>query len=352
MLDVVRLPPAEAAQAVWRAWEANRAVAVLDPRQPEAEAERARAVLAPGQPVAPEVAAVVLTSGTAGRPRAVELTWDGMVAAARAVSEALGADAASDRWWCALPLHHVAGLAVVARAWVTGVPVTFDPGDTATLTALVPTQVRRLDVGRFRRVLVGGGPVPADIAALPNVVRTYGMTETWGGVVHDGRPFPGVEVRLAPGSDEILVRTPTVMRGYRGDPEGTAAVMAPGGWLRTGDAGRIGDDGRLEVVDRLKDLIVTGGVKVSPTEVEAVLAAHPSVADAAVAGVPDPEWGERVTAWVVAADPDRPPTLDDLRAFARARLSAAKLPRQVVLVPVLPRSPGGKVRRRLLPAPP
>jgi len=148
--------------------------------------------------------------------------------------------------------------------------------------------------------------------------------------------------------DEILVRGDVVMRGYRLAPEETAAAFTADGWLRTGDAGTVDADGRLQVVDRLRDLIITGGVNVSPTEVERVLAAHPGVADVCVAGAADPDWGERVVAWVVPRDRARPPALADLRAFAAERLSAAKLPRQVVVVDAVPRTAGGKPRRRRL----
>jgi acyl-CoA synthetase (AMP-forming)/AMP-acid ligase II len=122
-----------------------------------------------------------------------------------------------------------------------------------------------------------------------------------------------------------------------------------GGWLHTGDLGRVGPDGRLVVLGRVDDLVISGGVNVHPDEVEAVLAAHPGVAEVAVAGRADPAWGQRVTAFVVPRDPGRPPTLEELRAFSRERLAAAKAPRELVLVPALPRGPSGKLLRRLLP---
>jgi acyl-CoA synthetase (AMP-forming)/AMP-acid ligase II len=121
------------------------------------------------------------------------------------------------------------------------------------------------------------------------------------------------------------------------------------GWLRTGDLGRVGPDGRLAVLGRRDDLVISGGINVHPDEVEAVLASHPGVAEAAVAGRPDPEWGQRVAAFVVPRDPASPPTLAELRAFTRRRLAAAKAPRELVLVPALPRGPSGKLLRRLLP---
>jgi len=363
-LVVVRLPAPEAADAIRRAWDIGRGVLVLDPRAPAAEVERIVARLDPDGEVAPDVAAVVVTSGTTGEPKGVELTFGGLQASARAVSDALGVRATSgDRWLCCLPLHHVGGLAVLARSWTVGTPVDVLPrfdvdavaSSPATLVSLVPLMARRLvaagvDLSRFRRVLIGGGPVAAD---LPGTA-TYGLTETWGGVVHAGHPLDGVEVALGH-DDEILVRGHVVMRGYRSPPGAcdigaadTAAAFTRDGWLRTGDAGAFDGEGRLRVVDRLRDLVKTGGVSVAPTEVESVLATHPGVADVCVAGAPDPEWGERVVAYVVPADPTAPPTLDTLRAFARDRLSAAKLPRQVVVVGSVPRTPGGKPLRRLL----
>jgi O-succinylbenzoic acid--CoA ligase len=261
-----------------------------------------------------------------------------------------------------MPLHHVGGLAVLARSWTVGTPVdVLDRFDVdavaaaadagATLVSLVPLMARRLVVAgvdlrhRFRRVLIGGAPVPPDLPGTP----TYGLTETWGGAVHGGHPLDGVEIALGH-DDEILVRGLVVMGGYR-SPTGeadTAAAFTADGWLRTGDAGAIDGEGRLRVVDRLRDLVKTGGVSVAPTEVEAVLAAHPGVADVCVTGAPDPEWGERVVAYVVPADRSAPPTLEDLRAWGRDRLSAAKLPREVVVIDAVPRTPGGKPVRRLL----
>jgi o-succinylbenzoate---CoA ligase len=355
-LVVVRRPAPEAAAEIRAAWDAGDAVLVLDPRAPDAEVARLVGRLKPEAGVEPEVAAVVVTSGTSGTPKGVELTWDGLAASASAISEALEVRA-GDRWLACLPLHYVAGLAVLGRAWVAATPVTvlggFDVASVAsadaTLVSLVPTMLRRLrdagvETARFRRILLGGGPVRE---RGPNIVATYGLTETWGGVVHDGYPLAGVELSIGD-DDEILVRAPMVMRAYRMAPEATAAAFTAGGWLRTGDAGAIGAGGRLRVTDRLRDLIITGGVNVSPSEVEAVLAQHPGVADVCVAGAPDPEWGERVVAHVVPTDPAMPPALAELRAFAGEHLSAAKLPRQLVIAGEIPRTAAGKPLRRLL----
>jgi O-succinylbenzoic acid--CoA ligase len=376
-LTAVCLPAPAAADAIVEAWEGGRAVLPLDPAAPAAERERILAALRPthlldaeglrplpdGEPVVAEVAAVVSTSGTTGEPKGVELTWAGLRASAAAVSRAVGAGP-GDGWLCCLPVHAVGGLSVVARAWTRGVALHVarpDPAvlatTDATLVSLVPTILARcleggVGLDRFRRILVGGAPLDETLrrragAAGAPLVATYGLTETWGGVVHEGHPLDGVELRLDADA-EILVGGPTVMRGYRLRPAETAAVLSADGWLRTGDVGEWADDGTLRVVDRRRDLVITGGVNVSPTEVEAVLGRHPGVADVCVAGAPDPEWGERVVAHVVPADPARPPRLGELRAFAADHLSAPKLPRQVVLVDAIPRTPGGKPLRRLL----
>jgi o-succinylbenzoate---CoA ligase len=415
VLVAVALPRPAAARAIVAAWEAGEAVLPLDPDAPAPELKGVLAAARPthlldaggrtrlpeGEPAEPGLAAVVATSGTSGAPKVVELGADAVRWSALATSAALEAGP-GDRWLCCLPLHGVAGLAVVARAWHTGAPVEvherFDPAAVraaagrATLVSLVPAMLGRLlaagdEAARFRQVLLGGGPIPAALAAGAAdrgvaVVRTYGLTETFGGMVHDGHPLPGTEVQVRKvwttgatdpaaglpsrargpatgegeisirgpitGEGEISIRGPMLFRRYRGDPDRTAAVLRDG-WLSTGDLGRLGPDGRLTVLGRADDLVISGGVNVHPDEVEAVLAAHPGVAEAAVAGRPDPEWGQRVTAFVVPRDPASPPTLAELRAFARERLTAAKAPRELVLVPALPRSPSGKLLRRLLP---
>jgi O-succinylbenzoic acid--CoA ligase len=388
-LVAIALPRPAAARAIVAAWEAGEAVLPLDPGAPAPELKGVLAAARPthlldaggrtrlpeGEPAEAGLAAVVATSGTSGAPKVVELGADAVRWSALATSAALAAGP-GDRWLCCLPLHGVAGLAVVARAWHTGLPVEvherFDPAAVraaagqATLVSLVPAMLGRLlaagdEAARFRRVLLGGGPIPAALAAGAAgrgvaVVRTYGLTETFGGMVHDGHPLDGAEVRTDPidrgtppePEGEVLVRGPMLFRRYRGDPDRTAAALRDG-WLRTGDLGRVGAGGRLAVLGRADDLVVSGGVNVHPDEVEAVLAAHPGVAEAAVAGRPDPEWGQRVAAFVVPRDPASPPTLAELRAFVRERLAAAKAPRELVLVPALPRGPSGKLLRRLLP---
>ncbi len=153
-------------------------------------------------------------------------------------------------------------------------------------------------------------------------------------------------MRIAAGG-EIEVRGPHRMVGYLDDPAATAAAIDDGGWLRTGDVGRLDDEGRLWVVDRTKDLIIRGGNNVYPSEVEAALAAHPAVAEVAVVGRPDDYYGEEVVA-VVVVRAGRTTSADELAAFARARVAATKVPREYGFVDVLPLGPSGKVVKRAL----
>lgn len=378
------LPSTALAPAAIAAWEAGEAILPLNPSAPAAEITALLDLLRPthvvdadgrharagGVPVPAGTAAVVATSGTTGTPKGVELTRSGLDAMGRGYSEGLEAGD-GDRWLACLPLYHVAGLAILGRAWVTGVPYTahdaFDLARVAaspamegtTIVSVVPTTLQRLlDAGarlhEYRRVIVGGAPCPSDLRARARaegvaLVDAYGLSETWGGCALNGSPIRGCEIRTA-SDGEILVRGAMVMRGYRFAPDLTSVALCDDGWLRTGDAGTY-ENGIVTVTDRRKDLVISGGVNVSPTEVEGILRRHPAVADVGVAGAPDAEWGERVVAYIAPADHADPPTLDALRSFARDHLAAAKLPREIVVVEEIPRTPSGKVLRRLLPRP-
>jgi O-succinylbenzoic acid--CoA ligase len=356
--------------ALQRVWDAGDAVVVLDRRLPPNAQADVLGTLGVGEIVADDGttatpggrrmedgdALVVTTSGTTGRPKSVVLTHDAVAASARATSTRLGVDPGRDHWLACLPLAHVGGLSVVTRALLTGTPLTvhpgFDPAATmasaATLVSLVPTALARIDPDRFRTIVLGGAAPPVDLPA--NAVTTYGLTETGSGVVYDGQPLDDVEVRIGP-DGEVQLRGPMLLRAYL---DGTDPKDADG-WLATGDLGRI-HDGRLVVDGRRDDLIVTGGENVWPEPVERVLAGIEGVVAVAVAGPADAEWGQRVTAYVVAADPARPPTLADLRARVKEVLPAWCAPRQLVLVDELPRTALGKVRRDQLttrtPSPP
>jgi o-succinylbenzoate---CoA ligase len=294
-----------------------------------------------GRPTEVGDALVVATSGTTGASKGVVLTHDAVAASAVASTARLGT-LADDHWLACLPLSHVGGLSVVTRAVHMGTPLTvlagFDVDSVersgATLVSLVSTALRRVDASHFRKILLGGAKPPSELPS--NVVTTYGMTETGSGVVYDGVPLDGVELRISAG--EVHVRCPMMFRAYR---DGTSPLVD--GWFATGDAGHLDTDGRLVVEGRIGELIITGGENVWPQAVEAVLADHPAVRDVAVAGRPDPEWGEAVIAYVVARDD--PPSLDELRDHVKASMPAFNAPRAIVLVEEVPRTALGKIVR-------
>ena len=302
---------------------------------------------APQPVVAPrdgDTALVVHTSGTTAAPRVVELSFGNIQANALGSAVALGLDP-DERWLCPLPLSHVGGLMVLLRSAVYGTRAVIDGAERAgaddiTVVSLVPTQLRRLlDAGarpgaRLRVVLLGGAAATPDLleearAAGWPVRATYGLTQACSQVAVDGRPLPGLAVTLAD-DGEILVEGPTI---------------AGGGILHTGDLGRFAEDGRLEIVGRKSDTIVSGGENVAPAEVEAALLAHPAVADAGVFGRPDPDWGEAVTASVVLRAPADP---QELREWVAGRLARYKVPKAIEAVSELPRNRSGKLLRREL----
>jgi O-succinylbenzoic acid--CoA ligase len=353
----------EFVDALRRVWDRGDAALPVDQRLPSPARHALLAALRPervigpdlrevsvdgGEPVEPGDALVMATSGTTGTPKGVVLTHAAVEASAAASSTRIGVEA-GDRWLACLPMSHVGGLSVVTRALHTRTPLTVLPGfdaevvgrTDATLVSLVATALRRIDPARFRTILLGGARPPTELP--PNVVTTYGMTETGSGVVYDGAPLDGVELRITGG--EIHVRGPMLFRGYR---DGTAPIVD--GWFATGDAGHLDGRGRLVVEGRIADLIVTGGENVWPEAVEAVLAAHPAVAEVMVAGRPDPEWGEEVVAYVVPAG--EPPTLETLRDHVKAVLPAYNAPRALVVVGAIPRTALGKPVRRAFAAAP
>ena len=323
-----------------------------------------------GVPDAPPVCTaglLVATSGSTGDPRLVVLPPAALRASAGATAARLGGPG---RWLLALPADHVAGLQVVVRALLADAPAAvqdlrdgFRPEGFAAATAglgpgrrytsLVPTQLLRLlDAGgapldalcSYDGVLVGGAALDAGLrvraeAAGARVVATYGMTETAGGCVYDGVPLDGVQVRID-GDGRIVIGGPTLAAGYLDDPAATAAVFVDGEF-RTGDLGRL-VNGRLEVLGRADDAIVTGGEKVAPAAVERVLAAQPGVRAVCVVGLPDPEWGAVVGAALVVDDEPEP---DRLRSAVRTALGRAAVPRVLHTVDALPLRGIGKPDR-------
>ncbi len=296
---------------------------------------------------------MVATSGTTGEAKGVVLSHDAVAASAQATTARLGVDPHRHRWLGCLPLNHVGGLSVVTRALLTGTPVTILPrfdidavlaaAGQDVFVSLVTTTLRRVGAARFHTVVLGGSTPPADLE--PNVVTTYGLTETGSGVVYDGIPLAGVDVALDRQTQEIRLRGPMLLRGYR---DGTPALDQDG-WFATGDSGQIEPDGRLRVFGRMADMIITGGENVWPAVVEAALRHHPGVAEVAVAGRPDPEWGQQVVAWVRPTASSSPPTLPELRTVVAEHVAPFAAPRRLVLVKVLPKTALGKVRRDLLP---
>jgi o-succinylbenzoate---CoA ligase len=324
--------------------------------------------------VAEDTALVIATSGSTGVPKGVELSAAALTASASASLRRIGAGP-GERWLCCLPTFHIAGLGVLVRSLVSGSdpvitarasPEAIAAGDCAHVS-LVPTQLRRLleagcGPGGVRTVLLGGAAASGDLLAAAGeagwpVVTTYGMSETCGGCVYDGVPLDGVSAvpqdgdgTDADGTDAdgtVVISGPVLFSRYRLQPDLTAAVLA-GGRFRTADLGYLAPDGRLVIRGRADDVINTGGEKVVPGEVEAVLGTSPGVADVVVVGVPDAQWGEQVTAFVVPADAARPPDLDQLKAIVRQALSAHAAPRKVFVMPAFPLLPSGKPDRAAL----
>ncbi|SDD66682.1 O-succinylbenzoic acid--CoA ligase [Auraticoccus monumenti] len=348
--------------AVARALDGGAPLSVL-PTDPVAAA-RTRTALRPSEPVVEEDAALLLpTSGSTGEPKVVVLSAAAVRASVAATSARTGAPGS---WALALPVSGVAGLMVVARAALTGATLHRVPADLAdpALTpvgdgphhlSVVPTQLHRVRddpaalerLARYDTVLVGGAATDGTLlAALRQhgvpLVTTYGMSETCGGCVYDGRPLDGVAVTCDPADQRIRITTPTAFSGYRGRPDLTAEVLVGPGTVLTADRGRLAD-GRLQVLGRLDDVVVSGGSNVDLALVEGVLRELLGTDQVAVTSAPDPEWGARVVAVLAAPAPDV--DLEHLRGLLRPRTDPAALPKQLLRVPVLPLLPGGKTDR-------
>ena len=298
---------------------------------------------------------VVETSGSTGTAKPVLLSREAMRASAKATEQRLGGPG---QWLLALPATYVAGLMVLFRSVVAGTEPILDAGDLAksarTMAAdrryasLVPTQLARLletepeALRGLDRVLVGGARVEPWLRTLAGdagltVVATYGMSETCGGCVYDGRPLDGVVVSI---DDDQRVRIggPVLFDGYDGVPRTTDSFL-------TNDLGRLDDDGTLHVLGRVDDVVITGGVNVATGAVAERLREHPAVDEAEVVGVPDPDWGERVVA-VIVGDID----LDEAREWVSVVLPRPWAPRALRTVDEIPLLPNGKVDRQAVEA--
>jgi len=339
------------------------------------------------------------TSGTTGRPKGAVLTQAAVSAQLEQISGILQITP-GDRYLIVAPVYHAAG--ALASFWTIRQGGTlvimedFDPaavvkvlseGEIAVAT-LVPAMIQACLVAvpdvasrkydKLRLVVYGASPIGAETLRRAidvfgcGFAQGYGMTETTAGatflmprehlralgekpalLLSCGRPLPGTEIRVVDGegrdvpvgqTGEILIRGPQLMRGYWNLPEATAEALA-GGWMHTGDAGALDDEGFLYIQDRVKDMIVSGAENVYPREVENVLFEHAAVADVAVIGVPDARWGEVVKALVVLR-PGKTATEDELIEFCRTRLAGFKRPRSVDFVTDLPRNPSGKVLKK------
>jgi fatty-acyl-CoA synthase len=341
---------------------------------------------------------IMYTSGTTGFPKGAVLTHRNLYLHAFCSMATLGLEGDDRVWMSAAPLFHIAGLSGMLPALITAGTVvippsgSFDPAATVstlvdegvTSCFMVPAQWQAIcavpdlasrDLSRLRRISWGAAPASTTllrtmIDAFPHaeVCTAFGQTECSPVTTYlrgedsirkigsVGTPMVGVEVRVVDDAmndvprgsvGEIVYRSPMVMTGYWNKPDETAAAFR-GGWFHSGDLVREDDDGYFYVVDRVKDMIISGGENIYCAEVENVLAAHPKIAEVALIGVPDERWGETPLAVVVARDPDDVPTEAEIEAFARERLAAYKRPRHVRHVDALPRNPGGKVVKKTL----
>ena len=351
---------------------------------------------------ASDVAVQLYTSGTTGRPKGAMLTHANILSGRRAAAEA---QMPWNQWGpgdvslVAMPVSHIGGTGwgivglyngakgVVAREFDPFKVLDFIEGDGISKMFMVPAalqivvrqpRAREVDYSRMKYILYGASPIPLDLLRECMEVfgcgfcQQYGMTETCGTIVylppedHDpagnprmrsaGLPMPGVELKIIDekgepvpvGSvGEVATRSVANMAGYWNLDEATRATIGEDGWLRTGDAGYLDEDGYLFIHDRVKDMIISGAENIYPAEVESAVYGHPAVAEVAVIGIPDEKWGEAVKA-VVALKPGATADAEDIIAFARTRIAAFKAPKTVDFIDALPRNASGKILRREL----
>jgi long-chain acyl-CoA synthetase len=351
---------------------------------------------APSVPLAPVAAEdtflTVYTSGTTGEPKGVMLTHGNALSVARSVAE-FQHRTENDREVCFFPLTHITGIVnFIMDSLTIGAAIIvqerFDADDylenfsryqCTVMGAVTPvfqavlasSRLNETDFSHLRLITSGGASLPADLYqklkdrfGVP-ILEMYGMTENAATLTSNpmetqkegsvGIPLPGMSIRVVGENDqdlppgevgEVLAQGPGIMKGYYNKPELTQKALR-GGWYHTGDLGRLDEDGFLYIVDRKDDMINAGAFKIYPRDVEEVLYTHPAVKDCAVIGVPDDRLGQAPIAFVVVFK-DAAPTADELKAFCRDRIANYKVPRQFHFVEELPRTPQGKIMKRLL----
>ena len=348
----------EFASHVRKAWESGDAVFPIDQRLPQAakaslikqfkpsvviDPTGASVELSNSEPIQHNDALVIATSGTTGTPKGVVHTHDS-IRSLLSMSQSRLQTSSSTHWLLCLHVSHVAGFSIVARSIILGNPISvlakFDEFEVkkavlagATHVSLVPTTLQRIDPTIFNTILLGGAAAPQN---LPNnVVTTYGMTETFGGIAYNGKLLDGVEVRI--NNEAIELKSPSLFRAYRGLNE----TVATDGWYVTGDSGSFNHD-RIRVFGRRDDMIITGGENVWPNAVEKVISTFPGIQQVVVSGIEDEQWGQRVVAWIVSPR-EVAPTLEHIRQHVKTQLPSFCAPTEIRVVNDIPMTSLGKV---------
>jgi acyl-CoA synthetase (AMP-forming)/AMP-acid ligase II len=377
---------------------------VITADQARAEISAARRV--DFDPAGPDDAVLQLyTSGTTGNPKGAVLSNRNLFGLRKHANEA---ELAYTKWdedevvLVAMPCAHIGGTGLGIMAIASGLPAYilaeftpdgfFDAVETGGVTRLfiVPAALHillqhprcaQVDFSRLKYILYGAAPIPLELLRQCiqmfkcEFIQAYGMTETTGTIVmlppedHDpngnprmrsaGKPLPGVELRIVDGAGndvstgevgEVWARSSNNMLGYWNLPDATEKTMAEGGWIKTGDAGYLDEDGYLYIHDRVKDMIISGGENVYPAEVESAIFGHPDVLEVAVIGIPDDKWGEAVKA-ICVPKPGANIDAEDIISWSRERIAGFKVPKSIDIIPALPRNASGKILRKDLRAP-
>jgi O-succinylbenzoic acid--CoA ligase len=346
------------ANQVRKAWDSGDAVFPIDQRLPQSAKQSLITQFKPSvvidetgnsvelsnsEPTTHKDALVIATSGSTGAPKGVVHTHESIRALLNMSQSRLQTDS-STHWLLCLPVSHVAGFSILARSILLGNPISilskFNENEVlnsaragATHVSLVPAAMQRIDPSVFNTILLGGAAAPPN---LPNnVVTTYGMTETFGGIAYNGHPLDGVEVRTV--NESIELKSPSLFRTYRGQD----AERPTEDWYETGDSGAFTNN-QIRVFGRKDDMIITGGENVWPLVVEKVVATLPGVEQVVVGGIEDAQWGQRVVAWIVSSS-DVAPTLEIIRDHVKTQLPSFCAPSELRVVKEIPMTSLGKV---------